>query len=71
MIDEQEVFARESVPLGATMTTSAREVRRSIQFQSTLLKCLHLRSKAVEERLRNETHLVLLESPQIPNREYR
>lgn len=62
MIDEQEVLARETAPEGTTMTALAREVRRSFQFQSTILKCLHLRSKAVEERLRNETNLVLLES---------
>lgn len=62
MIDEQEVLARETAPDGTTTAALAREIRRSFQFQSTILKCLHLRSKAIEERLRNETNLVLLES---------
>jgi len=59
MIQEHQAWFNENVAENASKTVSLKPVRKSLQFQSTLLKCLHLRSKAVEERLRNEINLVL------------
>jgi len=59
MIQEHQTWFNENVAENASKAVSLKPVRKSLQFQSTLLKCLHLRSKAVEERLRNEINLVL------------
>lgn len=63
MIEEHELFVRENLPQDAGKVVPSREIRNSLQFQSTILKCLHLRSKAVEERLRNEINMVLAVIP--------
>jgi hypothetical protein len=58
MIQEHEMFFKENQSDDAEKVTPFRRIRKSLQFQSTILKCLHLRSKAIEERLRNEINLV-------------
>jgi hypothetical protein len=63
MIEEHELFVRENLSQDAGKIVPAREIRSSLQFQSTILKCLHLRSKAIEERLRNEINMVLRSHP--------
>lgn len=66
MIQEYEVFFEENPSLSKETMTLSKQTRRTLRFQKTFLKCLHLRSKALEERLRNEINLVnLLQSPHI------
>src|SRR5436305_7557295 len=59
MIQEHQAWFNENVTENAKKTVSLKLTRKSLQFQSTILKCLHLRAKAIEERLRNEINLVL------------
>ena len=59
MIQEHQTWFNENAGENASKTVSLKPIRKSLQFQSTILKCLHLRSKAVEQRLRNEINLVL------------
>lgn len=63
MIDDHELFVKENLPQDVGPIVSARQIRRSLQYQSTILKCLHLRSKAIEGRLRNEINLVISDHP--------
>jgi hypothetical protein len=58
MIQEHEVFFKENPSGDAGKVMLFRQIRKSLRLQSTILKCLHPRSKAIEERLRNEINLV-------------
>jgi hypothetical protein len=59
MIQEHEIFFEENplVPQGSTMLS--KQTRRILRSHIMMLKFLHLRSKALEERLRNEINLVV------------
>ena len=59
MIQEHQTWFKENAAKNASKTVSPSPIRKPLQYQSTILKCLHLRAKAIEERLRNEINLVL------------
>ncbi|KAG9234148.1 hypothetical protein BJ875DRAFT_462349 [Amylocarpus encephaloides] len=54
---EHQIFFDENESLPKEIITKSKQTRRSLRSQMVLLKSLHLRSKALEERLRNETTL--------------
>ena len=54
IITERDVLSAD----GSTRALNCRQTGKDLRYMSTLLKCLHLRSKALEERLRNEINLV-------------
>ena len=58
MIQEHDVFFEENPTLRETAPMISRQIKRDLQLHSTVLKCLHLRSTALEQRLRNEISLV-------------
>jgi hypothetical protein len=58
LVQEHEIFFEENPSLSQGSTTLSNQTRRTLRLQITMLKCLHLRSKALEERLRNEINLV-------------
>jgi len=56
IIQEHEIFVVDnSIEVG-----TYRQTEKDLRHLSTLFKSLHLRSKALEERLRNEINLVIL-----------
>ncbi|KAF8850701.1 hypothetical protein BDZ45DRAFT_186193 [Acephala macrosclerotiorum] len=57
LIQEHEIFFEENASLPLSSIILSKQTRRGFRSQVTLLKCLQLRSKALEERLRNETNL--------------
>jgi hypothetical protein len=59
MIQEHQAWFDDNAAENASKTVSLKPIRKSLQYQNTILKCLHLRAKAIEERLRNEINLVL------------
>jgi hypothetical protein len=59
MIQEHDAVFENADALGVNlMKTVSRKTGRDLKFHHTLLKGFHLRSKALEERLRNEISLV-------------
>lgn len=60
IIREHELFFKNNIILSKSKSirTISNQTMRDLQFQSTILKSLHLRSKALEDRLRNEINLV-------------
>ncbi|KAG4034504.1 hypothetical protein MFRU_003g04640 [Monilinia fructicola] len=60
IIPEHELFFKNNIILSKSKSirTISNQTMRDLQFQSTILKSLHLRSKALEDRLRNEINLV-------------
>jgi hypothetical protein len=58
MIYEHEVFFEENSALLQLAIVLSQGTRRKLRFQITILKSLYSRSKALEERLRNEISLV-------------
>lgn len=62
MIHEHDTFLKEDASLLIPPTALSRETSKRLSFQESLLKCLHLRSKALEERLRSEIALVVISS---------
>jgi hypothetical protein len=59
MIQEHQAWFKDNAAEKASKTVPLEPIRKPLQYQSTILKCLHLRAKAIEERLRNEINLVL------------
>ena len=60
MIQEHRVFFEENPSLlSAAMKLASNETGRTFRSQSSIFKGLHLRSKALEERLQNEINLVI------------
>ena len=59
MIQEHRAWFNDNAAKNANKAMSLEPIRKSLQYQNTILKCLHLRAKAIEERLRNEINLVL------------
>jgi hypothetical protein len=62
LVQEHEIFFKENGLLPArsiTLSKHCKQTRRIFRSQITLLNCLYLRSKALEERLQNEIHLVV------------
>ncbi|KAM3072418.1 hypothetical protein ACMFMG_009221 [Clarireedia jacksonii] len=57
MIQEHDALFDGADALGIKSKTLSRQTGRDLKFQSTMLKGFHLRSKALEERLRNEISL--------------
>jgi hypothetical protein len=57
LIHEHEIFLNDNASLVAS-TTLSRQTTRTLRSHIALLKSLHLRSKALEDRLRNEINLV-------------
>ena len=56
IIQEHQIFvADNSIGVGIY-----RQTEKDLRYLSTLFKSLHLRSKALEERMRNEINLVIL-----------
>ena len=60
MTSEHDHFGRAhpSAEDGRSLLSSFEKTRKALTLQRTLLKCLHLRSRALDERLRNEINLV-------------
>ena len=60
MTSEHDHFAKshQSAEDGRSPLSSFERTRKALTLQRTLLKCLHLRSRALDERLRNEINLV-------------
>lgn len=56
IIQEHEIFVADN----AKEVRNYRQTEKDLRYLSTLFKSLHLRSKALEERLRNEINLVIL-----------
>jgi hypothetical protein len=54
IIQEYEIFVADS----STTAVKYRQTEKDLRYISTLFKSLHLRSKALEERLKNEINLV-------------
>jgi hypothetical protein len=59
IIQEHEIFFEENLPLSDVATTQSKELGRTFRSQRNVFKGLHLRSQALEERLRNEITLVI------------
>jgi hypothetical protein len=59
MIQEHQAWFNDNPAENASKTVSLEPIRKPLQYQKTILKCLHGRAKAIEERLRNEINLVL------------
>ncbi|CZR68590.1 uncharacterized protein PAC_18489 [Phialocephala subalpina] len=59
LVREHEIFFEENSLLPARSMTLSKQTRRIFRSQITLLNCLYLRSKALEERLQNEINLVV------------
>ncbi|KAJ8063444.1 hypothetical protein OCU04_008661 [Sclerotinia nivalis] len=57
IIREHELFFNNNTTLPKSIRTISKQTMRDLQFQNTILKSLHLRSKALEDRLRNEINL--------------
>jgi Mg2+ and Co2+ transporter CorA len=57
MIDQYEAYLAERPSLSKAAITKSQQTRKSIQFQTSLLRCLKARSIALEDRLRNEINL--------------
>jgi hypothetical protein len=60
MIKEHEIFFEENSSLPEEAVVLSKETRRTLRFHKTIFMCLHFRSKALEERLKNEINLVNL-----------
>jgi hypothetical protein len=67
IIEEQELFFKENSSAlfeeKSSLSKAAalfQGTSKALRFQKTIFKCLYLRSKALEERLRNEINLVSL-----------
>jgi hypothetical protein len=59
MIQEHEIFFDENSSLSQESTILSKQTTRTLRSHITMLKCLNMRSKALEERLRNEINLVV------------
>lgn len=59
LVQEHEIFFEENGLLPARTITLSKQTRRIFRSQITLLNCLYLRSKALQERLQNEINLVV------------
>lgn len=59
LVQEHEIFFEENGLLPARTITLSKQTRRIFRSQITLINCLYLRSKALEERLQNEINLVV------------
>jgi hypothetical protein len=59
MIAEHEIFLKENPSLPNVSSSLVKEIQRTFRSQRSIFKGLHLRSKALEERLRNEINLVI------------
>ncbi|KAK8905624.1 hypothetical protein QC760_005546 [Botrytis cinerea] len=57
IIREHELFFDNSPALPKSIRTISKQTMRDLRFQNTIFKSLHLRSKALEDRLRNEINL--------------
>jgi len=57
IVQEHEIFINENSWLPYLSLASSKQTSRSFRHQQSLLKSLHLRSKALEKRLRNEINL--------------
>lgn len=58
IIREHELFFDNNPALPKSIRTISKQTMRDLRFQNTIFKSLHLRSKALEDRLRNEINLV-------------
>jgi hypothetical protein len=59
LIQEHEIFFKEQASFPTEAIRKSKQTSRAFRSQLTLFKGFHLRSKTLEERLRNETNLVL------------
>ncbi|OBT38898.1 hypothetical protein VE00_10782 [Pseudogymnoascus sp. WSF 3629] len=57
LIQEHEIFLNDNASLLVVSIAQSKQTMRVLRSQTALLKCLNLRSKALEERLRNEISL--------------
>ncbi|PVH69386.1 hypothetical protein DL98DRAFT_505830 [Cadophora sp. DSE1049] len=57
LIQEHEIFFEERASFPTEAIRKSKQTSRAFRSQLTLFKCFHLRSKTLEERLRNETNL--------------
>ncbi|OBT42429.1 hypothetical protein VE00_05993 [Pseudogymnoascus sp. WSF 3629] len=57
LIQEHEIFFNENASLLVVSITQSKQAMRALRSHIALLRCLYLRSKALEERLRNEINL--------------
>jgi uncharacterized membrane protein YgaE (UPF0421/DUF939 family) len=57
LVQEHEIFLNANASLMVCATLS-RQTMRTLRSHIALLKSLHLRSKTLEDRLRNEINLV-------------
>lgn len=57
LIQEHEIFVNDNASLVLSTTLNKQAMRR-LRAHIALLKSLHLRSKALEDRLQNEINLV-------------
>jgi hypothetical protein len=60
MIEEHEIFFEEDASLPKATIAASKQTSKMLRFQKSIFNCLHLRSKALEERLSNEINLVAL-----------
>jgi hypothetical protein len=58
MIQEHEIFFEDNSSLPGAAITLAKQTSKTLQFQQIVCESLHMRSKALEERLPNEINLV-------------
>jgi hypothetical protein len=58
LIQEHHIVFKEHTSLFQPSITMSKQTRRSLRVQITMFKCLYLRSRNSEERLRNEINLV-------------
>lgn len=59
IIQEHEIFFEENPSLPSVAIMQSKDLRRNFRLQRNVFKGLHLRSEALEERLRNEINLVI------------
>ena len=57
MHEEHEIFLSENASLPGLSISQSRNISKAIRHQRSILECLHLRSQALEKRLRNEIGL--------------
>jgi hypothetical protein len=56
LVQEHEIFLHDSA--SPVLSALSKQTIRTLRSHIAILKCLHLRSKALEDRLRNEINLV-------------
>jgi len=59
---EHKLFYKENESLSPATRVASRQTSMAFRSQVSILKCLSLRSKALEERLKNEINLVVFPS---------